>query len=83
MKLNKRLDLTLKKIRNNSKKNQKLLLQELSKKLIGLTNKEQLTLIKVKSLLNHLDYIIKPEHKKIIDEFHKLCRKYCSWGKRK
>jgi hypothetical protein len=41
-----------------------------------MTKKEQTTLLKIKSLLNHLEYIIKPEHLKIVSEFHKLCRKY-------
>lgn len=41
-----------------------------------MTNKEQTVLLKVKSLLSHLDYFIKPEHKKVVDDFHKLCRKY-------
>ena len=45
-----------------------------------LSNEEQLTLIKIKSLLNHLEYIIKDEHREIVDEFHTLCRKHCSWG---
>jgi hypothetical protein len=40
-------------------------------------NKEQIILLKIKSLLNHLEYIIKPEHKKIINEYHRICRKYC------
>jgi len=44
-----------------------------------LTNKEQIILLKIKSLLNHLDYIIKPEHKKIVSDFHKLCRKYANY----
>ena len=43
---------------------------------ITVTNKDQITLLKVKSLLNHLDYIIKEEHKKIVSNFHCLCRKY-------
>jgi len=47
-----------------------------------MTDKEQTTLLKIKSLLNHLEYIIKDEHKKYVDDFHKLCRKYCSWGQK-
>ena len=47
-----------------------------------LSNEEQLTLIKIKSLLNHLEYIIKDEHREIVDKFHVLCRKHCSWGKK-
>jgi hypothetical protein len=41
-----------------------------------LSKKEQITILKIKSLLNHLDYLIKPEHQPLISEFHKLCRKY-------
>lgn len=48
-----------------------------------MTTKEQIVLLKIKSLLNHLSYIIKEEHKVIVEEYHKLCRKYCSWGKKK
>ena len=48
------------------------------KKVIN--NEEQMIMLKIKSLLNHLDYIIKDEHKKIVDDFHTLCRKYCSWN---
>jgi len=44
-----------------------------------MTKEEQIILLKIKSLLNQLDYLIKDEHKKIVEEFHKLCRKYCSW----
>lgn len=44
-----------------------------------LTNKEQIILLKIKSLLNNLSYIIKPEHKKTISDFHKLCRKYAKY----
>jgi hypothetical protein len=39
------------------------------------------TLLKVKSLLNKLDYIIKDEHKETVSEFHAFCRKHCSWGR--
>lgn len=45
-----------------------------------ITQKDQMTMLKIKSLLNHLDYIIKDEHKKTVGDFHKLCRKHCSWG---
>lgn len=41
-----------------------------------LNKKEQIVILKIKSLLNQLDYIIKPEHKQIISDFHKFCRKY-------
>ena len=44
---------------------------------------DQMTMLKIKSLLNHLDYIIKDEDKWIIEEYHEVCRKYCSWGKKK
>ena len=39
--------------------------------------KEQRTLLLIKSLLNYLDYFIKDKDKKIVGEYHKLCRKYC------
>lgn len=52
-----------------------------SKFTVDLTLEEQHTLLKIKSLLNHLDYIIKDEHKKIVGNYHKVCRKLCSWGK--
>ena len=42
--------------------------------------KDQKILLKIKGLLNHLDYIIKPEHKDIVDLYHQFCRKYCSFG---
>lgn len=45
----------------------------------NLTNKEKIILLKIKSLLNHLEYIIKPEHKDIVSNFHKLCRKYAKY----
>jgi len=45
-----------------------------------LTNKDQITLLKIKSLLNDLLYVIKEEDKKVINELHLLCRKYCSFG---
>lgn len=41
---------------------------------------EQMTLLKIKSLLNSIDYFIKDEHRGVIDNFHVLCRKYCSFG---
>jgi len=44
-----------------------------------INQEDQFILLRVKSLLNHLDYIIKDEHKQVVDEFHTLCRKYCSW----
>ena len=47
-----------------------------------ITNEDQLTLLKIKSLLNYLSYFIKDEDKKIVDEFHSLCRKYCSLGEK-
>ena len=45
-----------------------------------ITNEDQFVLLRVKNLLNHLAYFIKDEDKWIADEFHTLCRKYCSWG---
>lgn len=47
-----------------------------------MNKKEQIILLKIKSLLNRLEYIIKPEHKKLTNDFHELCRKYCSWGEK-
>ncbi len=46
-----------------------------------MTNKEQHTMLMIKSLLNHMRYFVKEEHLKYLDDYHKLCRKYCSWGK--
>lgn len=46
-----------------------------------ITNDAVTTMLKVKSLLNHLDYIIKDGHKKIVSDYHAVCRKYCSWGR--
>ena len=46
-----------------------------------MNEKEQIILLNIKSLLNHLRYFIKEEHLKIIDDFYKLCRKYASWEK--
>ena len=43
-----------------------------------MTNKEQHTMLMIKSLLNYVRYFIKEDHIKYIDDFHKLCRKYCS-----
>lgn len=41
---------------------------------------DQMTLLKVKSLLNHIRYFLKEEDLKIVDDFHRLCRKFVSWG---
>lgn len=46
-----------------------------------LTEKEIKTLLAIKQLLNCLRYIINTEDLKYVDDFHKFCRKYCSWGK--
>lgn len=46
-----------------------------------LSKKEQIILLKIKSLLNHMRYFIKKEHLKVVDDFHKLCRKYCKLNK--
>ena len=40
---------------------------------------DQFILLRIKSLLNYLSYIIKDEHKKYVDDYYSLCRKYCSW----
>jgi hypothetical protein len=48
---------------------------------ILMTNKEQMTMLKIKSLLNYLSYFIKEEHLTIVEDFHKLCRKYCEMKK--
>ena len=45
-----------------------------------MTNKEQMILLKIKSLLNHLKYFIKEDHLKVVDEYYKICRKYCKVG---
>ena len=42
-----------------------------------LTKHEQIILLKVKSLLNHLSYFVHKEHKPILNDYHKICRKYC------
>jgi hypothetical protein len=46
------------------------------------TNKDQITLLKVQTVLNDLFSIIpmKEEEKPLLEEFHNLCRKYCSFG---
>jgi hypothetical protein len=41
---------------------------------------DQIIMLKIKSLLNHMRYFIKEEDLWIVDEYHYLCRKYCSWG---
>ena len=46
----------------------------------AVSNKDQLIMLKIKSLLNHLEYIIKDEHKPVVEKYHLVCRKYCSWG---
>ena len=43
---------------------------------------DQLILIKIKSLLNHLRYFIKDEVLPLVDEFHNVCRRECSWGEK-
>jgi hypothetical protein len=48
--------------------------------VVELTDTEQTILLKIKSLLNDVSYFIKDEHKSVIDEYHSLCRKFCSWG---
>jgi len=47
-----------------------------------LTNKDQMTLLKIQSLLNDLFSLIpmKEEEKPLLEEFHNFCRKYCSFG---
>lgn len=45
-----------------------------------MTDKDQHILLNVKSLLNHLEYFVRDEDKKLLDDYHTLCRKYCSWG---
>ena len=50
-------------------------------KMKEILQEDQFVLLSIKSLLNHLDYIIKDEDRQLVDEFHTLCRKYCSWGK--
>ena len=43
-----------------------------------MTNEEQMTLIKIKSLLYHIYYFIRDEDKNIISDYHELCRKHAS-----
>jgi len=50
------------------------------RKEIKMDKNDQMVLLKIKSLLNHLRYFIKDEHMKWVDEFYELCRKYASWG---
>lgn len=47
-----------------------------------LTNKEQITLFKIKVLLKDLFSLIpiNEEEKPILEEFHNFCKKYCSFG---
>lgn len=44
----------------------------------GITDSEALTLLKIKSLLNHLEYFIKEDHLGVVGEYHELCRKHCT-----
>jgi len=46
------------------------------------TNKDQITLLKVQVILKDLVSLIpmKEEEKPLLEEFHNLCRKYCSFG---
>ena len=48
-----------------------------------ITHEDQIKMLKIKSLLNHLRYFIKDEDLYIADKYHTLCRKYCSWGSNK
>ena len=43
-----------------------------------LTNEEQKTMLQIKSLLNHIRYFLRDDTLPIVDEYHQLCRKYCS-----
>jgi hypothetical protein len=47
-----------------------------------LTNKDQITLLKIQVILKDLYSLIpmKEEEKPLLEEFHNLCRKYCSFG---
>lgn len=47
-----------------------------------LPKSDQKTLLRIKSLLNHLDYLIKEEDIGLIAQFRHLCRTYCSWGEK-
>lgn len=44
------------------------------------TEQEIKTLLMIKSLLNCLRYFINTKDLKYVDDFHKFCRKHCSWG---
>ena len=46
---------------------------------MNISNEEQKELLQLKSLLNHLSYMIKDEDRWVIENFHKFCRKYCSY----
>lgn len=48
-----------------------------------MTNEDQHVMLMIKSLLNHMRYVIKEDDIHHVDEFHTLCRKYCSWGDNK
>jgi hypothetical protein len=45
-----------------------------------LSEEDQAIMIRIKSLLANLSYVIKDEHKFIVEDYHSLCRKFCSWG---
>ena len=40
---------------------------------------DQMTMIKIKSLLSQLRYLIKDSDLEIVDRYHTVCRRYCSW----
>jgi nicotinamide riboside transporter PnuC len=42
---------------------------------------DQHTLLAIKSLLNYITYFVHEEDRKFVDDYHTVCRKYCSWGK--
>ena len=45
-----------------------------------ITTDDQLTLLRIKSLLSYFQYFIKDGDWKVVDEFHSVCRKYCLMG---
>jgi hypothetical protein len=64
-----------------------LLTQYFNKQCVGcggvipeLSEEDQAIMIRVKSLLANLSYVIKDEHKFIVEDYHSLCHKFCSWG---
>ena len=45
---------------------------------IIMNNKDVIILLKIKTLLNQLRYVIKNKDLKILDDYNELCRKHCT-----